>query len=41
LVVSLRRRKWPKKGINLGGSFRNVVLRFLSKAEGMGEKVKA
>lgn len=25
LVVSLRRRKWPHKGIDLGDSFRNAT----------------
>lgn len=38
LVVSLKRRKWPNKGIDLGGSLQEYNLMVFSKAEGMGKK---
>ena len=41
LVVSLRRRKWPNKGIDLWDELQECNQMVFNKAEGMGEKGKA
>lgn len=41
MVVGLRRRKWPNKGLDPGHQLQGCNLRVFSQAEGTGERGKA